>query len=258
MTSEEIRAMFFDSTALHEPTYRLYQLNQEGYRYYYRFDEQGEVHYYPSVTTMLGQVMPTSPHLIDWMLANGKEQAVEKRDMAAAYGTFMHGCFERLVIERTFDLDGVYATLLEYMEQNNIPESYFGEWLVKVQVRPDDAAVEGGAVNMGKIYRIQKMLANFEHLRAVIDLSGIPYCLVHPMKWQARLCLRQKGEQKADRKKRYKEVAQKLYPDVKATMWNCDAILLMEFGRAMLSDLKGRKWILENIPKREHDKLFLI
>lgn len=128
--------------------------------------------------------------------------------------------------------------------------------LEKVQVRPDDAAVEGGAVNMGKIYRIQKMLANFEHLRAVIDLSGIPYCLVHPMKWQARLCLRQKGEQKADRKKRYKEVAQKLYPDVKATMWNCDAILLMEFGRAMLSDLKGRKWILENVPKREHEKLF--
>lgn len=133
MTSEEIRAMFFDSTALHEPSYRLYQLNQEGYRYYYRFDEQGEVHYYPSVTTMLGQVMPTSPHLIDWMLANGKEQATEKRDMAAAYGTFMHGCFERLVIERTFDLDGVYGTLLEYMEQNNIPESYFGEWLVKIR-----------------------------------------------------------------------------------------------------------------------------
>lgn len=140
--------------------------------------------------------------------------------------------------------------------------SYYAEtfhpivFLEKLQVRPDDIKVDDSGANLGKIYRIQKMLANFEHLRAVIDLSGIPYCLVHPMKWQARLCLRQKGEQKSDRKKRYKEVAQKLYPDAKATMWNCDAILLMEFGRAMLSDLKGRKWILENIPKREHEKLF--
>ena len=90
MTVEEINAVFFDTDALREPPYRVYQLNGDGHRYYYRFDESGEPVFYPSVTTLLKQVMPTSPFLIEWMLANGKEGAVEKRDLAAAYGTFMH------------------------------------------------------------------------------------------------------------------------------------------------------------------------
>jgi len=87
MTVEEIKAVYFNTDALKEPPYRIYQLNSDGYRYYYRFDENGEPHFFPSVTTLLKQVMPTPQHLIDWMLANGKEGAIEKRDMAAAYGT---------------------------------------------------------------------------------------------------------------------------------------------------------------------------
>lgn len=90
MTVEEIRAVYFNADALKEPPYRVYQLNSDGYRYYYRFDENGTPEFYPSVTTLLKQVMPTPQHLIDWMLANGKEGAIEKRDLAAAYGTFMH------------------------------------------------------------------------------------------------------------------------------------------------------------------------
>ena len=38
MTVEEIRAIFFDADALREPPYRVYQLNSEGHRYYYRSD----------------------------------------------------------------------------------------------------------------------------------------------------------------------------------------------------------------------------
>lgn len=142
------------------------------------------------------------------------------------------------------------VTILDYY--NNAHPIIF---LEKLQVRPDDTKVEGGAVNMGKLYRIQKMLANFEHLKAVIELSGLPYCLVHPMKWQARLCLRRCGEEKAERKKRYKEVAQKLYPTAKITMQTCDAVLLVEFGKAMLSDGKGKRWIIENLPKKIQNRL---
>lgn len=132
ITSEEIKALFFNSEALQEPEYRLYQLNQEDYRYYYRF-EDGDIKFYPSVTTMLSQVMPTSPFLIEWMLANGKEGSTEKRDSAAQYGTFMHACFEKLAIERTFDLDEVAGSLVEYMEKNNISDRYFNEWLLKIR-----------------------------------------------------------------------------------------------------------------------------
>lgn len=133
MTVEEIRAVYFNADALREPEYRLFQLNSDGYRYYYRFNENGDPEFYPSVTTMLKQVMPTPPALLDWMIANGKDGSVEKRDIAAAYGTFMHGQFEQLIINRKYDFDNAPAVLLDYMEKNNIPESLFSQWIIKIR-----------------------------------------------------------------------------------------------------------------------------
>lgn len=133
MTVEEIRAVYFDADALKEPAYRLFQLNSDGYRYYYRFNDAGEPEFYPSVTTLLKQVMPTPPALLDWMIANGKDGSTEKRDLAAAYGTFMHGQFETLIINRRYDFDSVPAALLAYMERENLPEKVFAEWLPKVR-----------------------------------------------------------------------------------------------------------------------------
>ena len=133
MTVEEIRAIYFNADALKEPDYRLYQLNSEGYRYYYRFGANGEPEFFPSVTTLLKQVMHTPPALLDWMIANGKEGSTEKRDLAAAYGTFMHGQFEQLIINRRYDFDNVPVVLLDYMERENIPESLFNQWIVKIR-----------------------------------------------------------------------------------------------------------------------------
>ena len=133
MTVEEIRSLYFDKTALREPAYRVFQLNSDGHRYYYRFNEAGEPEFYPSVTTLLKQVMPTPPALLDWMIANGKDGSVEKRDLAAAYGTFMHIQFETLIINRRYDFDNVPAVLLDYMERENLPEKVFSEWCVKIR-----------------------------------------------------------------------------------------------------------------------------
>ena len=133
MTVEEIRAVYFNADALREPPYRVYQLNSDGHRYYYKFNENGEPEFYPSVTTLLKQVMPTPPALLDWMIANGKDGSTEKRDLAAAYGTFMHIQFETLVINRRYDFDSVPAVLLDYMERENLPEKVFTEWLSKIR-----------------------------------------------------------------------------------------------------------------------------
>ncbi len=133
MTVEEIRSLYFDKTALREPAYRVFQLNSDGHRYYYRFNDAGEPEFYPSVTTLLKQVMPTPPALLDWMIANGKDGSVEKRDLAAAYGTFMHIQFETLIINRRYDFDNVPAILLDYMERENLPEKVFSEWCVKIR-----------------------------------------------------------------------------------------------------------------------------
>ena len=133
MTVEEMTALFFDASALREPPYKIYQLNGNGHRYYYRYDEQGEPHFYPSVTTLLKQTMPTSPFLIEWMIKNGTEGSTEKRDLAAAYGTFMHAQFETLIINRRYNFDNVPGVLLAYMEQNNLPEKFYGDSLTKIR-----------------------------------------------------------------------------------------------------------------------------
>ena len=116
-------------------------------------------------------------------------------------------------------------------------------FLEKLSVRPDD--IKG---NPGKIYRIQQMLANFEHLKAIMESEGVPYVLVHPMSWQTRLGLRVKGqhEEKADRKRRYRATAERLYPAVKTTLWNSDALLILHFGRMVL--VNDPKWVLDNLP----------
>ena len=140
--------------------------------------------------------------------------------------------------------------------------AYYGEnfkpivFLEKLSVRPDDVTADGGRANMGKLYRIQKMMANYEHLKALIETVGIPYVMVHPMTWQTTLKLRVRGqrEEKADRKRRYQEHAGQLYPGIKVTLWNADALLIMHFGRCVF--VNNPQWVKSNLPEREYEKLF--
>lgn len=138
-------------------------------------------------------------------------------------------------------------------------EKESGETVVfieKLSVRPDDVTGGNGSANMGKLYRIQKMMANFEQLKAIVSVCGIPYILVHPMKWQNKLGLRKNGEkeEKGERKNRYKEAAQELYPYIKTTLWNADALLIMHFGRYMIEHCPI--WIKQNLPASVHSDLF--
>ncbi len=140
--------------------------------------------------------------------------------------------------------------------------AYYGEnfrpvvFLEKLSVRPDDVVVGQGGANLGKLYRIQKLIANYEYLKAIIETSGIPYILVHPMSWQSKLGLRKPGmkEEKSERKKRYATRAASYYPAVKVTLWNSDALLIMHFGRFILVNDPG--WVRAQLPEREHAKLF--
>ena len=133
MTAEEMKALFFDSTALIEPGYKLFQLNSNGQRYYYLFDDTGTPKFYPSVTTILSQTLPKSPFLINWIAEKGIEEAERYRDERAAYGTFMHAAFEELLINRVYDLDGLKDKLKAYIENKSLPNDfiYYADQLKK-------------------------------------------------------------------------------------------------------------------------------
>lgn len=141
---------------------------------------------------------------------------------------------------------------LTYYRENYKPIVF----LEKLSVRPDDVSVQGDRAAMGKLYRIQKLMANYEHLKALIETAGIPYVMVHPMTWQTTLKLRVRGqkEEKAQRKRRYQQHAISLYPGTKVALWNSDALLLMHFGRYIL--VNNPKWVKEQLPEREYSKLF--
>lgn len=148
MTVEEMRALFFDK-ALIEPKYKVWQLNSKGHRYYYRFNEDGTPEFYPSVTTILSQTMPTPPHLVKWIAYKGYEQAEAYKQERAYYGTFMHAQFEELIINRTYDLDALKEKLKAYMEINRLPDTFiyyaddlkkdvlaFAQFVIDYDVRP--------------------------------------------------------------------------------------------------------------------------
>lgn len=121
--------------------------------------------------------------------------------------------------------------------------------LEKLSIRSNDMTD-----NPGKVYRIQKMIANFTQIKTMLEALEIPFVMAHPMTWQSRLGIRIQGEAKQERKKRYKEIAAETYPQVrKVTLWNADAILLAHFGRKMLSEQPN--WVLGNLPEKMIAKL---
>lgn len=123
-TVEEVRALFFDETALHEAPQQIYRLDRAGHRYYYAFDENGEPDFYPSITTLISQTLPTSEFLIKWIADKGYTRAEEYKNERAKYGTFMHGEYADMLISRVYNLDGLKANLISYMEANNLPFNF--------------------------------------------------------------------------------------------------------------------------------------
>lgn len=121
-------------------------------------------------------------------------------------------------------------------------------FLEKVQLRHDDVG------SPGKAFRIKQLLESFQKLKDIIEFANIPYCLVHPISWQIYLKLVKKNEEKKERKNRYKRAAEFYYPEINATLWNADAVLIMHFGR--LKRQNDPDWISKNLPSDVKDSIF--
>lgn len=120
MTVEEIKPAF----ALIQAPYQIWQMNSSGHRYYYRYDEQGNPEFFPSVTTILSQTLPKSKYLFDWILSKGIDEAERYKEERADYGTFMHGEYAKLIIARSYDFDELKKSLKKYMEQRRLPDDF--------------------------------------------------------------------------------------------------------------------------------------
>lgn len=149
LTVEEMRAVYFDAEALIEPPYKVYQLNVSGFRWYYTLSKDGEPQFFPSVTTIIDQAVPKAKHLVKWIADVGYEESRRYMMDRAAYGTFMHGIFARLLISRNYDLDKLKDELRSYIESEGLPSDFihnadelkkdvlaFAAWVMDYDVRP--------------------------------------------------------------------------------------------------------------------------
>jgi hypothetical protein len=155
-------------------------------------------------------------------------------------------------ITKTVKMPRDIIDICEYLEYIKSITKHQLVFLEKVQMFMSDSDDK----NRGKQFSIGKLLEQSKELKNSLKILHLPYILVHPMTWQSYLNLRRKDDKdKTERKDRYKNAAQNIFQDCKVTLWNCDALLLIEFGRKKLSyDLD---WIRENLPKPAQEKLQL-
>lgn len=105
LSLEDVRALYFDETALREPPYKLYRATGEQ-RWYYRPDLDK---YYPSVTTVIHATTPMSPGLLNYLKNHPDPDGY--RDERAAYGTWLHMQCASFLINGEYDFDDMPASL---------------------------------------------------------------------------------------------------------------------------------------------------
>ena len=108
--TQQAIAEFFDKDAIRVAPETLYRADTGSDRFYYTVDEKGEPFFYPSVTTMVGAYLPTSPHLMKWMREKGAEAEVIKHERAA-YGTLMHIMIKDFLLFDEINMDANIADL---------------------------------------------------------------------------------------------------------------------------------------------------
>ena len=83
----------------------LFRYDASGQRYYAEVTPDGNVIWYPSVTTVIRATSPMAPGLLQWYVKNGAD-ANKMRDDAAERGTQMHILIADYLAGEGVDLDG--------------------------------------------------------------------------------------------------------------------------------------------------------
>lgn len=94
--------------------------------------------------------------------------------------------------------------------------------LESVTIRPKD-------MEDNRIYRIvNTMIRNLYYLEAVLILEGKKHGKMSVARWQGQYRKQTKGMERDDRKRWYAEKARELYSQTKVTLWNADAIMMLD------------------------------
>jgi hypothetical protein len=96
----------------------MYRINTGNGRLYYCYDSEGKLKQYISATTFVRSVLPTPPHLIEWIRQQGSEYD-KVLELSANYGTLMHYLNAQLLIDGSYDLSMVDKIIEPFAAQEN-------------------------------------------------------------------------------------------------------------------------------------------
>lgn len=95
----------------------------------------------------------------------------------------------------------------------------------------------------GKQFRIEKLLRQQQEMITTFEMLKQPVLLVSPVSWK-RL-FKVETENQSNPKMAYRDYAQELFPEVKCTLWNSDALLILRYGQ----------WLWKSNPKKVMQKI---
>lgn len=99
---------------------RIYRFNQSGLRYYFA-EQDGEIKFYPSVTTIIEKTTEMSPGLKRLLAEMGTSDYYAFMRERAHYGTLLHLMIaDYLRNGKNFDTDSIPSRLADYVIENNI------------------------------------------------------------------------------------------------------------------------------------------
>ncbi len=121
MEDKFIEPMYYDGELLTKPPQPVYRSNFGSSRYYYSIDPDTlKILRYPSVTTIIGKMMPTPEYLIKWQAEHGIKRANEIAKQKADYGTLLHICCTDYIVDREFDFDTLDARIDTFIRTKKI------------------------------------------------------------------------------------------------------------------------------------------
>lgn len=92
-----------------------------------------------------------------------------------------------------------------------------------VSIRPSD-------MEDGSIYRkIDVMIRNKHIVEGLLEVCGKKFIQISPRKWQSRYTKQMKGLEYTERKRYLKDRAVEIFKNTKVTLWNSDALLMLNF-----------------------------
>lgn len=116
---EQVKAQYLNDDFIEAQQEILRRVYFKGKRYYFRELEDGQISFFKSVTTIIDDNLAKDKYLLDWIIDSGKDY-YHAMILLADKGTLMHIFFEKLLINRFYDLDKIKEDIEIIKKENNL------------------------------------------------------------------------------------------------------------------------------------------